>query len=96
MASDIPLGRAIAALAASETTETQEARERRKRDTLAAYAWLDRQPQGVLILEDLAVRLTKPCLGKYDEGGRRLVLEIFKAIAEGKRLTREEEAHGGS
>jgi hypothetical protein len=87
MASQIPLGRAIAALSQVDDPASPEERRTRRQATLEAYAWLDHTPQGALILEDLALRLTNRCETDYDEGARRLVLEIFKAIADGKRAT---------
>lgn len=45
-----------------------------------AYLWLAVQPQGQLILDDLALTLLKPCMCPEDEGERRMVLKIFKAI----------------
>jgi hypothetical protein len=86
MASRIPLGRALAALAQADSRESRGEAQTRREATLAAYAWLERQPQGELILEDLALRLTTPCESLYDEGGRRLVLTIFQAIADGKKV----------
>lgn len=89
MASRIPLGIALAALVQAESRETQAERQTRQQETYDAYAWLERTPQGVLILEDLALRLTQPCKDAYDEGARRVVLEIFKAIATGKQAAQE-------
>ena len=96
MASRIPFGRAIAALAQEESHATDVERQARRTATLEAYAWLDRQPQGELILEDLALLLTHPCKTEHDEGKRRLVLEIFEAIADGKRVTSEGRERDGS
>jgi hypothetical protein len=89
MASRIPLGRALAALVQDDSRETQAERHTRQYETLQAYAWLERQPQGELILDDLALRLTQPCKDAHEEGARRLVLEIFKAIAAGKQAAQE-------
>lgn len=83
--STIPLARAIAALAIEQARLPEEV----TRHTLEAYAWIAGQPQGQVILEDLAQRLIRVGQGPHDEGARRLVLLIFERVADGLRLQRE-------
>jgi hypothetical protein len=83
MASRSQLGRALAALVEPESREKLLHLSLEDQETLAAYAWLERTPQGEIILNDLAAGLTKPCVDLYAEGERRAVLKIFAAIANG-------------
>jgi hypothetical protein len=70
-------------------TATRQERESRNHARLAAYRWLATEPQGQVLLDDMALVLLKPCLTPEEEGERRCILKIFAAIDEA--VSRDEE-----
>ena len=62
--------------------ESRRDREERNKARLHAYRWLASEPTGQVILDDMALVLLQPCETLQDEGERRCILKIFKAIEE--------------
>jgi hypothetical protein len=63
----------------------------RQRARYAAYLWLAHESQGQILLDDWCLILLRACETAQDEGERRFVLRILKAIVDAPQQLGDED-----